>query len=74
MDFAFDSTTGRAEGEAGALLRGAHPPLPSRSSSQQIPRQREPWDTPPVMEELKAKARAEGLWNLFLPDPRTAPA
>ncbi len=25
------------------------------------------WCTPPVMQELKAKARAQGLWNLFLP-------
>jgi acyl-CoA dehydrogenase len=33
-----------------------HAALPSR------------WQSPPLLEELKAKARAAGLWNLFLPE------
>ena len=28
------------------------------------------WTESPVVEELKARAREEGLWNFFLPDPK----
>jgi len=27
----------------------------------------DPWSTPPLMQELKAMAKAQGLWNFFLP-------
>ena len=41
---------------------------PSERRYQQELRANGPWHTPPVMEELKEKAKVEGLWNLFLPE------
>lgn len=32
-----------------------------------------PWNVPPVMRELKEKAKAQGLWNLFMPEPEYGP-
>jgi acyl-CoA dehydrogenase len=35
---------------------------------EQLEAQDNRWETPPIMEEMKAKARDAGLWNLFLPE------
>src|SRR5262245_59176526 len=39
-----------------------------KTFQDQLASQSNRWQVPPIMEELKAKARERALWNLFLPD------
>ncbi len=34
---------------------------------EQLEKAADRWDAPPIMNELKQKAKAQGLWNLFVP-------
>jgi acyl-CoA dehydrogenase len=47
--------------------------LPNEKTYQDQLEQGGRWQNPPVMEEMKAKARAAGLWNQFLPDSDLGP-
>ncbi|GLY21378.1 acyl-CoA dehydrogenase family protein [Micromonospora sp. NBRC 101691] len=69
MDFGFDARTTELRE---ALLRFLEERIyPAEAvHAEQVAAAGDPWARPPVLAELKAEARARGLWNLFLPDPR----
>ena len=41
--------------------------------AEQVEQSGDPHFEPPIMTEMRAKAKALGLWNLFLPDPEYGP-
>lgn len=66
MDFAYDATTERLRETLLAFMdEHVYPAEPVLA--EQVA-EGAPWQRPPVLEELKARARERGLWNLFLPD------
>ncbi|MGW5231067.1 acyl-CoA dehydrogenase family protein [Streptomyces nodosus] len=67
MDFAFDARTEELRARLLAFMDAYVHPAEALAREQRA-RLASPWDTPAVVEELKAEARRQGLWNLFLPD------
>lgn len=67
MDFAFDARTEELRARLLAFMDAYVYPAEAVEQEQRA-RLASPWDTPAVMDELKAEARRQGLWNLFLPD------
>jgi acyl-CoA dehydrogenase len=66
MDFAFDQTTIDLQERLRAFMDEFVYPA-EETFFRQRAETPDRWGTPPIVEELKAAARAQGLWNLFLP-------
>ena len=66
MDFGYDETTLELRERLQAFMDELVHPAEA-VFEEQVRSAASPWDTPPVMEELKVEARQRGLWNLFLP-------
>ncbi|GAB3299723.1 acyl-CoA dehydrogenase family protein [Parasphingorhabdus pacifica] len=67
MDFSFDQRTEDLREQITEFMTEHVYPAES-VLAEQVAEADSPWTHPPIVEDLKAKARAEGLWNLFLPE------
>ena len=66
MDFEFSRRSREYGGRLAAFMDEHIYPNEERFYAQL--QEGDHWEEPALLEELKAKARAAGLWNLFLPD------
>ncbi|WP_055553288.1 acyl-CoA dehydrogenase family protein [Streptomyces sp. NBRC 110028] len=67
MDFAFDARTEELRAKLLTFMDEHVYPAEAVVGEQRA-KLGSPWETPAVVAELKAEARKQGLWNLFLPD------
>ncbi|WP_168581348.1 acyl-CoA dehydrogenase family protein [Gephyromycinifex aptenodytis] len=66
MDFSPDPTTVARHEQLAAFMDEHIYPIES-TYNEQLQAAPERWSPPPVIEQAKAAARSQGLWNLFLP-------
>jgi acyl-CoA dehydrogenase len=67
MDFEYSDRTRELQARVGAFM-DAHVYPNETTYHEQIAAGETRWKPVPIIEELKAKAKEEGLWNLFLPE------
>jgi len=67
MDFSLSDRQLAWRDRVRAFMTGHVLPAAEKYRSQLHDSPESRWDVPPIIEELKARAYAEGLWNLFLP-------
>jgi acyl-CoA dehydrogenase len=68
MDFGFDARTAELhEAVNDFLVEFVYPAEPVFAAQVAAASGADGWTRPPVIDELKDRARARGLWNLFLP-------
>jgi acyl-CoA dehydrogenase len=72
MDFAPSARTEELRGQLADFVRDRVDPAEA-VYAEQVAASGDPHFHPPVMEDLKAEARARGLWNLFLPESDYGP-
>ncbi|MFJ2865639.1 acyl-CoA dehydrogenase family protein [Kitasatospora sp. NPDC087314] len=67
MDFAYDARTNALREQLLAFMDQHVYPAEAVLAEQLADPARPSWNVPPVVAELQAEARKQGLWNLFLP-------
>ena len=67
MDFELSDKVKRLQARLQEFMEGEVYPAEA-VFERQMAEARDRWQIPPIMEELKKKAEAAGLWNLFLPE------
>lgn len=72
MDFAFDARTEELRAKLLTFM-DEHVYPAEKTAEEQRAHLASPWDTPVIVDELKAEARKQGLWNLFFVDQHSLP-